>query len=212
MGADTEGEIQIDRYSDEDHHLKQHRFRSIKCKSEGTYAPDNYIIVCLHDGTSASNYTHRQDDILVIRGDNRVGIGTASPETRLNVAGYVKYQGITATESASIGTDLTATGNIGAGSYSRLPLAATDNNGVVMIGGSTSGLNVSTGVIYVNKTSTVTPGSDALITSGGISTALQSLGTSISQTRVKVGDFDLNMARDMNAALVHYTWGNNMNN
>ena len=76
-------------------------------------------------------------------------------------------------------------------------------------------LNISgAGILSVNQTSLVTENSGALVTSGGVYSALTDLTTTatIVQTRANVGDFDLNIERDMNASLVYYTWNNQIDN
>ena len=78
------------------------------------------------------------------------GIGTINPTTKLHVEGDVKCNTITMTQSANIGVDLTVAGNCSAATYSGLPLAATDDYGVVLIGGSTSGLSVTSLGLYRN--------------------------------------------------------------
>ena len=53
MGNDDEGEVQIGRYGDENHANGQHRYHSIKCKSDGIDS-DNYINFCPHKGGNVS--------------------------------------------------------------------------------------------------------------------------------------------------------------
>ena len=132
---------------------------------------------------------------------NRVGIGVDSPTEKLDVSGNIKCNG---TCSAS--------------TYAGLPTATTGSKGVVMIGSGVLGDNLNitgSGLLSIIQTNLVTENSGALVTSGGVYSALTDLTTTtgtIVQTQTNVGDFDLNIKRDMNAEEVYYTWDNQIDN
>ena len=102
-------------------------------------------------------------------------------------------------------------GTCSAGAYSGLPTATTSDLGVVKIAAG-GRINVFEGIISTDNTDTVTENSDALVTSGGVFTAIQNISATISLTRTNVGAFGLNIVRNMNASLVYYTWNNSIDN
>ena len=92
-------------------------------------------------------------------------------------------------------------GNLTCGSYAGLPIAGTADYGIVLIGGASSGLSVSTGVLSANSTTLVETGSSALMTSGGIaSLELVSVATALEV------QFKLYLVQEMNVNSKDYNW------
>ena len=110
------------------------------------------------------------------------------------------------------GNNLTVTGSCTAGSYSGLPVANTSTSGVVTVGGASSGLTISSGVLSANSTNNITNNSTALITSGGIYTALASV--SVTPTRQLVGTFSKSTSvdTDLTGTVPYIVWNNTIDN
>ena len=108
---------------------------------------------------------------------------------------------LTGTGSAVVGSDLIVTGNCQASTYSGLPLAATDNIGVLMVGGTTSGLSISSGgVLTANSTASVIASSTLLMTSGGIASL------ELTSNALTIDEFVLYTNQNINANSHDYLW------
>ena len=108
---------------------------------------------------------------------------------------------LTGNGSAVVGSDLIVTGNCQAATYSGLPLAATDNIGVLMVGGTTSGLSISSGgVLTANSTASVIASSTLLMTSGGIASL------ELTSNALTIDEFILYTVQNMNVNSRDYLW------
>jgi len=111
-GYETEGTLKFSRADGTD------RVHNIKVYNSSTQA-SNYMKFQIHaGGTGTGAFT---DNVLYLRGDGNVGIGTASPGYKLDVNGTVNTGALTATSVSGDGSGLTNldADNINAGTLTR---------------------------------------------------------------------------------------------
>jgi len=140
-----------------------------------------------------SNDGTAENECLTMNGNsNFIGIGVTTPTAKLDVGGNIKSSGV-----------------ITASSYVGLPIASNESVGTVIISNSGS-LNISSGLLSVDKTTSVTSGSASLVTSGGVSTAINALA--ITQTRQLIETFAVTQQTDLIGSASQVTFNKSISN
>jgi hypothetical protein len=122
--ADVQGEvIRVGRTD-----LPTIRYHSIKAKHSGGAAA-NHIAFNLHDGSSITS----QSEILLLRGDGKVGIGTNIPTSELHVFGSTDASAII---DGAAGDGLLTLRNAGNGNWSGINFTRERSTGTNVTGGS----------------------------------------------------------------------------
>ena len=131
---------------------------------------------------------------MVIDAFGKVGINTTAPAELLHVNGTIKS------------TTLNVTGACSAGTYSGLPTATTSDFGLVKIAAGDH-ITVFDGIISIDDTDDAAENSDALVTSGGVYSAI----SSIKPMRLLVAEFTSNATINFNSPNRWFTWDTTIN-
>jgi len=86
-GHDTIGEIHLGRADEEI------RYHTIEVNNQGGGAVGNYMAFKIHDDSDTANVA--QTEVMTLRGDGNVGIGTTTPSETLDVSGNIKCTDLT---------------------------------------------------------------------------------------------------------------------
>ena len=140
-----------------------------------------------------SNDGSAENECLTMNGNsNFIGIGVTIPTEKLDVNGNIKSSGV-----------------ITGVSYVGLPIASNESVGTVIISNSGS-LNINSGLLSVDKTTSVTSGSASLVTSGGVFTKINAL--SLTQTRQLIETFAVTQQTDLIGSASQVTFNKSISN
>jgi len=140
-----------------------------------------------------SNDGSAENECLTMNGNsNFIGIGVTIPTEKLDVNGNIKSSGV-----------------ITGVSYVGLPIASNESVGTVIISNSGS-LNINSGLLSVDKTTSVTSGSASLVTSGGVFTKINAL--SLTQTRQLIETFAVTQQTDLIGNASQVTFNKSISN